>query len=145
MRVLLADDHDLVRDALKDYVERLDGTIAVVTANGLPQAMAAVEKSISAENGFDVVLLDLNMPGMDGLNGLERMVQRLPDTPVCLISGTMERRDVMRALDIGAAGFLPKTLSGKALLNALRLIEAGEVFVPASVVSGGVEGTRAAQ
>jgi two-component system, NarL family, nitrate/nitrite response regulator NarL len=142
MRVLLADDHDLVRDALKDYVERLDNTISVLTANGLTQAMAHVEKADTTSEPFDVVLLDLNMPGMDGLNGLERMVQRLPETPVCLISGAMERRDVMRALDIGAAGFLPKTLSGRALLNALRLIESGEVFVPASVVSGGIEGTR---
>jgi len=125
MRILLADDHDLVRDAIQSYVQRLDPSIVVETARTLAEAETA-----AAGARYDVILLDLHMPGMNGLAGLGAMVERYPDTPVCLISGAMRHEDVLQALDLGAAGCLPKTLSGEPLVEALRQVVAGEIYLP---------------
>jgi two-component system, NarL family, nitrate/nitrite response regulator NarL len=79
---------------------------------------------------FALVILDLRMPGMDGLNGLRRMRERLPLVPIVIMSGGASHEDVRNAIDMGAQGFLPKTLTGPALVSAIRLIMAGEKFVP---------------
>src|SRR5688572_834938 len=79
-------------------------------------------------------ILDLRMPGMDGLNGLRRMRERLPDVPIVIMSGGASHEDVRNAIDMGAQGFLPKTLTGPALVSAIRLIMAGEKFVPFGAV-----------
>lgn len=126
MRVLLADDHNLVRDALKNYVERLEPESEVLTAQSLADAVAVADRS----GEIDLVILDLKMPGMDGLKGLREMRERMPGTPVVLMSGAASQEDVRAALELGARGFLPKTISGQALVSALRLILAGERFVP---------------
>ena len=126
MRVLLADDHNLVRDALKSYVERLEPTAEVLTAESLSEAVSVAERSAV----LDLVILDLRMPGMNGLQGLREMRALLPAVPVVIMSGGANQEDVRAALDLGARGFLPKTLSGPALVSAIKLILAGERFVP---------------
>jgi two-component system, NarL family, nitrate/nitrite response regulator NarL len=126
MRVLLADDHNLVRDALKNYIERLEPSVEILTAESLDDALAVVERSLP----LDLVILDLKMPGMLGLDGLKEMRTRLPDLPVVIMSGGASQEDVRVALDMGARGYLPKTLSGPALVSAIKLILAGERFVP---------------
>jgi two-component system nitrate/nitrite response regulator NarL len=131
MRVLLADDHNLVRDALKNYIERLDPSVEILTAESLDDALVVAERS----HPIDLVILDLKMPGMYGLDGLKEMRTRLPDLPVVIMSGGASQDDVRDALDLGARGFLPKTLSGPALVSAMRLILAGERFVPLDAFS----------
>jgi DNA-binding NarL/FixJ family response regulator len=126
MRVLLADDHNLVRDALKNYIERLEPSVEILTAESLGDALAVVERS----QPLDLVILDLKMPGMLGLEGLKEMRTRLPDLPVVIMSGGASQEDVRAALDMGARGYLPKTLSGPAMVSAIKLILAGERFVP---------------
>ncbi|HSK39403.1 MAG TPA: response regulator transcription factor [Arenibaculum sp.] len=126
MRVLLADDHNLVRDALTSYVERLEPTAEVLTAESLSEAVSVAERSAV----LDLVILDLRMPGMNGLQGLREMRALLPAVPVVIMSGGANQEDVRAALDLGARGFLPKTLSGPALVSAIKLILAGERFVP---------------
>jgi two-component system nitrate/nitrite response regulator NarL len=139
MRVLLADDHNLVRDALKSYVERLEPDSEVLTAQSLADAMAVADRS----GAVDLVILDLKMPGMEGLKGLREMRRRLPGIPVVLMSGLASQEDVRAALDMGARGFLPKTISGQALVSALRLILAGERFVPLDAFDTPDEGAEA--
>lgn len=126
MRVLLADDHNLVRDALKNYIERLEPSVEILTAESLDDALAVAERS----QPLDLVILDLKMPGMLGLDGLKEMRTRLPGLPVVIMSGGASQEDVRTALDMGARGYLPKTLSGPALVSAIKLILAGERFVP---------------
>lgn len=123
-RVLLADDHDLVRDTLADYL-RHEGGFEVAVAGGLEEALDAVR----AQGGFDLVLLDYRMPGMEALAGLARM-QAQAACPVAILSGTAPPEVARRALRAGAAGFLPKTLSPRALIAAVRCILDGEVFEP---------------
>ena len=126
MRILLADDHDLVRDALGALLVKDDPSIELFTASDLAGAIAEFE----TEGPFTAIILDLRMPGMDGLDGAAQMVNRADDVPVILMSGSAQSSDVQAALKLGVRGFVPKTIAGKSLINAVRLVVSGEVYVP---------------
>jgi DNA-binding NarL/FixJ family response regulator len=126
MRLLIADDHELVRDALRSHFEReAPGTI-VRGVGTVSEALKALDDGIA----FDILLLDLRMPGMNGLNGLVRLRERYPSLKIALMSGEAKNEDVRLALAHGAVGFLPKTLPGTLLLQALQRMLAGEIFMP---------------
>lgn len=129
LRVLLADDHPMVRETLVRYVQKLAAEATVVEGGSLEDAI----ESVRTEPAFDLIVLDLNMPGMDGLAGLERMRRQAPATPVVILTGSADPRDMARSLELGAAGFIPKTMVGKAMVNALRLVLAGERFIPSQL------------
>jgi DNA-binding NarL/FixJ family response regulator len=126
MKLLLADDHTLFRDALTQYIKRSYPEAEITVAQDFHQAFDEMEKS----GDRDLVLLDLRMPGMDGLKGFEKMRSNFPDTPAALMSGVAEPHDVKTAIDLGAIGYFPKTLSGKALLKGIETVLSGEVFIP---------------
>lgn len=130
MNVLLADDHRLVRDGLKLLIARLGDDIEILEADDFRQALSIAEST----EDLDLIILDLFMPGMNGLAGLDRMCGARPDVPVVILSGTFERKLVLDALMRGAQGYIPKTLSGKAMLSALQLIVSGEKFVPSIIL-----------
>ncbi|MEI4488002.1 response regulator transcription factor [Frigidibacter sp. MR17.14] len=125
MRVLIADDHDLLRDALVLYLES-EGGIETETAPDLPSAVARIE----AGAVFDLVLLDVMMPGMNGLDSLQEVMALRGGQRVALISGTGSPEMAERALGLGAAGYLPKTLPAKSLINAVRFMAMGEQYAP---------------
>ncbi|MEC7762632.1 MAG: response regulator transcription factor [Pseudomonadota bacterium] len=125
MRILIADDHDLLRDTLVAFLDTVDG-FETETAADFPGAMQVMDDG----DPFDLVLLDLNMPGMNGFEGLETALARDGGQKVALITGNATREVAEKALSMGAAGFLPKTLSAKSLINAVRFMEMGEKFVP---------------
>jgi DNA-binding NarL/FixJ family response regulator len=133
MRILLADDHDLLRDTLEVFLQRLDSKVQVFHARSFPDALEQASRAAS----LDLILLDLRMPGMNGLAGLEVMRKRHPTVPVVVMSGEVSRDVVFNALGAGAAGFIPKVMGGKAMLNALQLILAGERYVPDLVLTSG--------
>ena len=125
MRVLIADDHDLLRDTLVSFIAQ-EGGIETVTAPDLDTAL----QRIAAQGPFDLVLLDYGMPGMNGLEGLRRVMALGSGQRVALISGTAPRDVAEEALALGAAGFLPKTLPAKRLVNAVRFMAMGEQYAP---------------
>ena len=88
--------------------------------------------------GFQFCVTDIRMPGMDGLDGIDRIRQSCLNVPVVILSGTYDRDLVLDALARGARGYIPKTLGGKAMLSAFQLVLSGETFVP-SIVLGGNE------
>lgn len=130
MRILLADDHEMVRDTIAAYLET-EGRAAVVSVEDYASAM----KALAAKSPFDLVLLDFNMPGMNGLDGLAAAKQKHPDQAFAILSGTAPNRVAHEAVDMGAIGYLPKTMGAKSLVNAVRFMIAGETFVPASVMA----------
>ena len=126
MRVLIADDHDLLRDMLVMYLSS-QGEIETDTAANVDGACAQIEKS---ETPYDLVLLDLNMPGMNGLDGLDRVMALKDGQRVALMSGEATRDIAEQALERGAAGFVPKTLPAKSMINAVRFMAMGEQYAP---------------
>jgi len=125
MKILIADDHDLLRDTLVLFVEG-EGSIESVTASNLDEALAIMD----AQGPFDLIMLDYNMPGMSGLNGLKRALTHNGENKVALMSGIATRSVAEEALSLGAAGFVPKTMSAKSLINAVKFMAMGEKFAP---------------
>lgn len=129
MRILIADDHDLVRDTIAAFLASEDG-VESETAINLDEAVTKIE----TEGPFDLVLLDYNMPGMNGLEGLERALALNGAKTVAILSGTAPGSVARSAISAGAIGFLPKTMGAKSLVNAVRFMAAGETFVPLSLM-----------
>lgn len=125
MRILLADDHELVRETIAAFVANEDGFVVVQSGD-----LAGVEKAIAAHDPFDLVLLDYEMPGMNGLSGLQTIIDAVSPRPVALISGSASKSVAEQALKMGAAGFLPKTVAAKSLVNAIRFMAMGEIYAP---------------
>jgi len=136
MRVLIADDHDLVREALASFLQG-EGVVEVQTVPTLDDAVRAADESGS----FDLVLLDYNMPGMNGLEGLDRMIAANDRRPVAIISGTASRSLAEQAIRAGAAGFVPKTMSSRSMVSAVRFMAAGEVYAPFSFMQSAQAGS----
>lgn len=132
-RIMVADDHDLVRETIAAYLET-EGFVAVLAAD-VGHALGLV-----ATARFDLILADYDMPGMDGLTGLARLIAANRPHPVALISGAISPDTAAAALEMGAAGFVPKTLGSRNLLAAVKAMLAGEVFAPVSLIQKGPEG-----
>ena len=126
MKLLIIDDHSIVRAGLAALLHEPGVAIEVV------QAATAAEglMQIAAHGDLDAVFLDLNMPGEDGFAALDTIGKRHPELPVILLSSSENPADVRRALAAGALGYLPKSSSPQTMMSVLRLVLAGEVYVP---------------
>ena len=115
----------MILDIARMYLDQ-QGDMSVVTVMDLDAALAAFRD----EGPFDIVLLDYQMPGMDGLNGLVKMVSLAEDRPVAIITGNPTRNLMKQALDAGAAGIISKSLPIRSLANSIRFIHSGETYMP---------------
>jgi DNA-binding NarL/FixJ family response regulator len=128
MKFLVADDHPLVRRAIGLTLDRVAPGAVVVEADSLPQAL----EELARHADLDLVVLDLFMPGSQGLEAL-RAVRAVSSAVVAVISADEDPRTAVDALTLGAAGFLPKSLSEDVLRAAIALILAGGIYVPPQV------------
>lgn len=125
-RILIADDHPMVRDGLRTVVAAAFDRYELFEASSLDEAVSLIER----EGDFDLVLLDLNMPGSTGFSGLTDLRERFPSVPVVIVSAAQERGLARAALAAGAAGFVPKSLRRSAIVDALKLVLAGNIYAP---------------
>lgn len=130
MHVLLIDDHEMFRQGMRFLLTDLHDNIQFTDAGSCEEALAALEASEA-----DLALLDLNMPGTDGLTALRQIRAAHPAVPIAVLSG-MDEPDLIRsAIDQGASGFVPKASSSEVLVAALKLILAGGVYLPKAALN----------
>jgi len=129
MNVILADDHVMIRDGLKPFIERIGQDVSVLEAGSFPDVMAHMKA-----NSIDLVILDLKMPGMNGFQGLTVLRQTYPKVRCVMLSASTDREHVMESIRLGADGFIPKHMSGAAMVSALQLVLSGERFVPSTLM-----------
>ncbi len=126
MKVLLIDDHPLILAALSQVIEGLQRDVRVTTAG----SAAAARQTLVDAADFDLVLLDLQLGDADGFDLLLELRTRCPALPVVVVSGSDSEDDVVRAIDLGAMGFVPKRAGSEVLFDALRSVMSGGIFVP---------------
>ena len=136
MKILLVDDHSLITDALSAMLLDLDPQTTVITGRNADDA-----RRLAAEHGdADLMLLDLNMPGIVSTELLESMVQQYPDLKILVLSGIQDQRTVMKVMQLGAAGFIPKSMQSENLLEALRFVLRGGVYIPQDLLEDATRG-----
>lgn len=126
MNVLLVDDHYLIRDALKGIFHALDPTISVAEASDGREAMQMIRSAVD----FDLVLLDLSLPDRNGLDLIDDIREIRPSLPFLILSAEKDRPLILRCLERGAVGFIPKSAPQPVMVNAVRLVLAGGTYVP---------------
>jgi DNA-binding NarL/FixJ family response regulator len=140
MKVLLVDDHPLILTALQAVIGGLGDGVEVVNAASAAQA----RRALAAAADFDLVLLDLQLGDADGFDLLVELRQQHPALPVVVVSASDRASDVIRAIDLGAMGYVPKRASNDTLVEALRLVMSGGIYVPPITLGGAVPPTGAA-
>ncbi len=128
VRVLLGDDHKIVREGLKMVLADDPGLQVVAEADTGPGVLDMVQ-ALKGPQGLDVVLLDIAMPGMDGLNVLQNLRRDWPGLPVLMLSTYPEKQYAVRCIQLGASGYLNKSTDTDALVAALRRVAAGGMHV----------------
>ena len=126
MKVLLIDDHPLILAALQTVIQGLGDDVSVVGANSARAARETLKKN----SDFDLVLLDLHLGDADGFEVLAEFRAAYPALPVVVVSASDRASDVIRAIDLGAMGFVPKRASNETLFEALHMVMSGGIYVP---------------
>jgi len=132
LKLLVVEDHALVREGLVRLLDQVDEAAAVTGKEDFESALALLD----AEEDFDLILLDLALPGIDGFSGLDILRKRFPSIPVVVVSAFDDIPTVTRVMNLGASGFIPKAFSGEALLAAVRDVLDGNIFRPGAQTNG---------
>jgi len=130
VKILVVDDHPLIREALRQVLKQLDQHIELLEAPSAGETLAAAAQ----HDDLDLILLDLTLPGSDEFELLRELREQYPAVPVVVLSASDQPETVMRALDEGAMGFIPKTSNNAALIGALRLVLSRGVYLPPQVL-----------
>lgn len=131
MRILVADDHDLIREGLRHALHALFSDVDIVEA----RSAVEVQQIVVLGTKFDLVVLDLVMPGAGGFDLLCKLCDQLGNTPVLVLSASDDAATMRRVLDCGAAGFIPKSTFREVMLGAFKLVMSGGVYVPPALLA----------
>jgi len=129
LNILLVDDHVLFREGLKFLLRGLETGLELDEAGTCAEALRR-----AAARNYDLVLLDLKMPGLKGLDALAAFRDSVPEIPVVVLSGEDDSQTILAAIDRGAMGFIPKASTPEVLIQALRLVLAHSVYLPPEVL-----------
>jgi DNA-binding NarL/FixJ family response regulator len=131
MKILVVDDHVLIRQALHGVLKKLRRDAVVLEASNSEKAMQVVNENPD----LGLILLDLNLPDRNGFSMLTEIRDRYPSIAVVVLSGNQDSPNVMKALDLGALGYIPKSSQSDVMVNALRLVMSGGLYIPPEIFS----------
>jgi len=126
LQVLLADDHALFRDGMRYVLQQLSEQVDVICAGDFAETMRQAETN----PGLDLALIDLNMPGSDGVSSIRIFHHSFPGIPLVVVSGSDQRSEMEWVMEYGAMGFISKMSSAKEMVSALRLVLGGDIYFP---------------
>jgi DNA-binding NarL/FixJ family response regulator len=127
MKILLADDHPLFREGVKQVLSQMDEHTEIIDAQDFPTLF--IQAQVNPD--LDLALIDLNMPGMTAHYGILEFRQRFPDLPLVILSASESKQDISQALDAGALGYVLKSSPSTVILHALKLVLSGGIYIPA--------------
>lgn len=131
MKILVVDDHALVREGLRQVLRGVNDAVEVVQASSCAEAFARAEE----HNDLDLVLLDYHLPDKTGLDALVIFGKEHPELPVIMLSGSANHHIMRKVLSAGAAGFVTKSGHSDELLQAIKIVLNGDIYVPAELKS----------
>jgi len=140
-KILIADDHPLFREAIINVIENSFTGCQTLETEDLDSALTIAQN----EEDLDLILLDLNMPGMNGLNGLITLRNDLPTVPVVIVSAEEDKQIVLQAITYGAVGFITKSSPRDQMTEALQQILAGNVYLPSDIIRASQPDSRRTQ
>jgi DNA-binding NarL/FixJ family response regulator len=126
VKLLIVDDHGLVREGLKAILAQSDLDAQCIEA----WDEASIWQQLLQHTNLDMVLLDIQLPGLSGLELLKRIAKERPQLPIIMLSADHDSNTVSQALQFGATGFLPKSSLNQVLISAIRLVLAGGIYIP---------------
>ncbi len=135
MKILIADDHELFLKGLEIILTDFNPSAELIKAKNYIELLDVVKN----ESGFDLILTDLAMPGGIWLDALKEIHDKLPETPIIILSAVFEKEIVQKTLDLGAAGYIPKTSSNAVILSAVNLVLSGGVYIPPELLKNSTE------
>lgn len=130
MRILIADDHELFLKGLEIILKDFNPEAELVKAKNYAEMLNIINNNQS----FDLVLTDLAMPGGIWLEALKEIHEKIPETPIIILSAVFEKEIVQKTLDLGASGYIPKTSSNAVILSAVNLVLSGALYIPAELL-----------
>lgn len=131
MYLLLADDHGLFRDSMALWLKQIDEEITIDYAKNEKEVSIAI-----SNNAYDIVILDLGMPGMQGVDSVRKFCGKLRKVPLVVVSADESPIVIRSCIAAGAAGYVTKTSDGEAMLNAIRQVLLGYQFIPLTAQGG---------
>ena len=131
MKFLVVDDHELIREAMRGALKQLDSEAAILEAANSRQAMLLIEE----HTDLDLVLLDLSLPDRDGFSVLVELRKSHPSISVVMMSAQQDHDSVVKALNLGALGFIPKSVPRRVIIGALQLVISGGIYIPPQALS----------
>ena len=140
MRALVIDDHPLIQEIVPAVLARALGEVAVATESTLEAGIARAARDDIPE----LVVLDLGLPGCQGLEALARFRSKFPEIPLVVLSCTCDRDLILAALEAGAAGYIPKTSKPDVMIAAIRVVAAGGRYVPPEALEDAADKARRA-
>ncbi|MCG8689958.1 MAG: response regulator transcription factor [Minwuiales bacterium] len=139
MKALIADDHWIARSGLTRVIERLDDKAEIVEADNAAEALRLAKEN----HDLDLILFDLIMAGSKSLDEILELRTHAPNAAVVVVSMVEDRADILRAIDLGAWGYIPKTASAEEMLRGLQVVLSGEIYFPHALFARSAAADRA--
>lgn len=138
MKILIADDHELFLKGLEFILQSDFKDVEIMAVKSYTE----IFEKLQEQNGYDLIITDLAMPGANWLEALQRMHDEAGNAPIIIISAVFDRDILQKTLEVGVAGYIPKSSSNAVILSAINLVCAGGVYIPGELLSNPVDNTE---